>query len=120
MSILKNRTDRSTPEECKIFIRPVRDVIDIIGGKWRLPILTALSFKSHRFKELQTQIEGITPRMLSQELKDLELHDIIHRKVYTSNGAVEYSLTVYGKSLDTILEMMRSWGVDHRKRIINK
>ncbi|AXT61740.1 transcriptional regulator [Aquimarina sp. AD10] len=121
MSILKTKTEHSTPEECKIFIRPVRDVIDIVGGKWKLPILTALSFKTHRFKELERQVAGITPRMLSKELKDLESNGLVNRKtLYTSPVTVEYSLTCYGKSLDEVLSAMREWGVNHRKKIMDK
>ncbi len=109
----------STPEECKVFIRPARDVIDIVGGKWTLPVLTALSFKSHRFKELQIQVEGITPRMLSKVLKDLELNELIKREVEENGTITKYSLTSYGESLDEILVLMRNWGVNHRKRIMS-
>ncbi|QWX85593.1 helix-turn-helix transcriptional regulator [Cellulophaga sp. HaHaR_3_176] len=121
MKTNKNQTTNYTPTECKTFILPVRDVIDLIGGKWRLPIMTALSFKKHRFKELERQIEGITPRMLSKELKDLEINGLINRDVFdTSPITVEYSLTDYGKSLDNVIETIREWGLTHRKKIINK
>ena len=115
------KKDIYTPTECKTFILPVRDVIDIIGGKWRLPIIIALSFKIHRFKELERQIEGITPRMLSKELKDLEINGLINRTVFdTTPLTVEYSLTDYGQSLDKVIETMRDWGVKHRSKIINE
>jgi len=109
-----------TPTECKKFILPVRDVIDIIGGKWRLPIIIALSFKIHRFKELERQIEGITPRMLSKELKELEINGLVNREVFnTISVSVQYSLTDYGKSLDKVIETMRDWGLAHRSKVIN-
>lgn len=109
----------STPDECKIFVRPVRDVIDIVGGKWTLPVLTALSFKSHRFKELQVQIEGITSRMLSKALKDLELNGLVEKEVSQESASiVKYKLTSYGESLDELLVLMRAWGVNHRERIM--
>ena len=118
--IKKNRTSY-TPTECKNFILPVRDVIDLIGGKWRLPIIIALSFQNHRFKELERQIEGITPRMLSKGLKDLEMNGLINRDVFnTSPVTVEYSLTDYGKSLDEVIETVREWGLKHRKKIMTK
>jgi len=121
MSVLNTHARNANTEECKIFIRPIRDVVDILGGKWKLPILTALSFKPHRFKELKKQVGGITPRMLSKELKDLELNYLVNREVVcTSPITVEYSLTEYGKSLDEVLVMMRKWGVDHRKKIMDK
>ncbi|MEM6347424.1 MAG: helix-turn-helix domain-containing protein [Bacteroidota bacterium] len=108
-------------KECKVYIRPVRDVIDLIGGKWKLPIIIALSFGNQRFKELERQIEGITPRMLSKELKDLEMNSLVNRSVYnTTPVTVEYSLTEYGKSLDSLIEVMRDWGTKHRERIMTE
>lgn len=68
-------------KECRDFIRPVRDVLDIINGKWKLPILVALSFGNKRFKELERDVEGITPRMLSKELRDLEMNKLVIRTV---------------------------------------
>jgi len=121
MKTAKNKVTSYTPTECKTFILPVRDVIDLIGGKWRLPIMIALSFKNHRFKDLERQIEGITPRMLSKELKDLEINGLVDRDVHTTTPVViEYSLTEYGKSLDTVIETIREWGLTHRKKIKNK
>lgn len=106
-------------KECKTYIRPVRDVIDLIGSKWKLPIIIALSFGNKRFKELERQIEGITPRMLSKELKDLEMNQLVNRAVFnTTPVTVEYSLTAYGKSLDEVIEVMRKWGTQHRAKIM--
>ncbi len=112
---------KESTSECKIFIRPVRDVIDLIGGKWRLPIVISLSFGNSRFNELERQIEGITPRMLSKELKDLEINGLIKRTVTpTTPVTVTYSLTDYGKSLDEVIEVMRAWGTEHRTRIAER
>jgi len=100
-------------------VLPVRDVIELIGGKWKLPIIVALSFGTQRFKELERSIEGITPRMLSKELKDLEINQLVNRKVYdTMPVTVEYSLTDYGQSLDTVIAAMRDWGLQHRRKIM--
>ena len=105
--------------ECRVFIRPVRDVIDLIGGKWKLPIIISLSFGNSRFNQLERQIDGITPRMLSKELKELEANGLVDRKVIPSTPVmVEYSLTEYGKSLDEVIEVMRKWGTKHRSRIM--
>ena len=106
-------------KECQEFIRPVRDVIELIGGKWKLPVIVALSFGNQRFKQLERLIEGITPRMLSKELKDLEINGLVNRKVYdTTPVTVEYSLTEYGKSLDELIVVLRKWGTEHRERIM--
>jgi DNA-binding HxlR family transcriptional regulator len=109
---------RKTKGECKEFIRPVRDVLDIINGKWKLPILIALSFGNKRFTDLERDVEGITPRMLSKELRDLEINQLVKRTVHDSFPVViEYSLTEYGKSLDAVIEAMRDWGKKHRKKL---
>lgn len=110
---------KKASSECRNFVLPVRDVIELIGGKWKLPIIVALSFGTQRFKELERSIEGITPRMLSKELKDLEINQLVNRKVYdTMPVTVEYSLTDYGQSLDTVIAAMRDWGLQHRRKIM--
>jgi DNA-binding HxlR family transcriptional regulator len=109
---------KSQKQECVEFIRPVRDVIDLINGKWKLPILIALSFGNRRFKELERDVEGITPRMLSKELRDLETNQLVLRTVYdTVPVTVEYSLTDYGKTLDNVIAALRDWGKKHRSKL---
>jgi DNA-binding HxlR family transcriptional regulator len=108
-------------KECVEYIRPVRDVLDIINGKWKLPILIALSLGRKRFKELERDVEGITPRMLSKELRDLEMNQLITRSVYDSVPVtVEYALTEYGKSLDQVIVALRDWGKKHRSKLFVK
>jgi DNA-binding HxlR family transcriptional regulator len=108
-------------KECAEYIRPVRDVLDIINGKWKLPILIALSFGHKRFKELERDVEGITPKMLSKELRDLELNQLVTRTVYdTIPVSVEYTLTEYGKSLDDVIVALRTWGKKHRSKLFNQ
>lgn len=108
-------------KECVEYIRPVRDVLDIINGKWKLPILIALSLGRKRFKELERDVEGITPRMLSKELRDLEMNQLITRNVYDSVPVtVEYALTEYGKSLDQVIVALRDWGKKHRSKLFVK
>lgn len=110
-----------TSKECVEYIRPVRDVLDIISGKWKLPILIALSFGNKRFKELERDVEGITPKMLSKELRDLEINDLVVRTVYdTVPVTVEYSLSDYGKTLDTVIVALREWGKKHRTKLFTK
>jgi DNA-binding HxlR family transcriptional regulator len=107
--------------ECKKNLLPVKDALDILSGKWKLPIIIALTFDNKRFKEMQREIDGITPKMLSKELKELEINQLVKRTVYdTLPVTVEYSLTTYGKSLHKVIEELRTWGMQHRKRLLSK
>jgi DNA-binding HxlR family transcriptional regulator len=107
--------------ECSQYVLPIRDCIDIISGKWKLPILGALTHGKKRFKEMEREIPKITPRMLSKELRELEMNQLVSRKVYdTKPVTVEYELSAYGRSLDKVLAAMQEWGLQHRKRIIGK
>src|ERR1700722_3367267 len=107
--------------ECKKNLLPVKDALDILSGKWKIPIIVALTFEKKRFKEMQREIEHITPKMLSKELKELEINQLVKRTVYdTVPVTVEYSLTPYGKSLHKVIEELRTWGIQHRKRLLSK
>ena len=100
---------------------PVRDAMDILYGKWKLPIMGALFSGPKRFKVLQRQIKNITAKMLSKELKDLEMNDLVTRTAYdTAPVSVEYALTTYGHSLESVVSALHDWGLQHRKRIIAK
>src|ERR1700741_1987773 len=86
--------------ECTKMILPVRDALDILSGKWKLPILISLSFGNKRFKQIAREIPNITDKMLSKELRELEMNQLVKRTVYDSVPVtVEYSMTSYGKSL---------------------
>jgi DNA-binding HxlR family transcriptional regulator len=106
---------------CEKAILPVRDALDVLNGKWKLQIILSLTFSNLRFKEMQRQIHGITAKMLSKELKDLEINQLVKRTVYdTVPVTVEYSLTPYGRTLKKVIEELRAWGRKHRDRIIGK
>ena len=99
----------------------MRDTLDILSGKWKLPILGALMFGKKRFKEMEREIPKITARMLSKELRELEVNQLITRTVYdTKPVTVEYELTDYGRSLEKIMLALKDWGVQHRKKIIGR
>jgi DNA-binding HxlR family transcriptional regulator len=108
-------------DECKKHLLPVRDALDVLSGKWKLPIIVALFFGNKRFKELEREVKGITGKMLSKELKDLETNQLVKRTVFdTSPVTVEYSLTKYGKSLEKLIAELYKWGEKHRKIITGK
>lgn len=95
---------------------PVQITLDVIGGKWKPLILYLLNVKTLRFNELFKEIQGITQKMLTQQLREMEYDGLIERKVYPQiPPKVEYSLTEYGKTLQPILESMCEWGINHKK-----
>jgi DNA-binding HxlR family transcriptional regulator len=120
-----NKDDkRKCPEhlstmECFKMLLPVNDALDILSGKWKLPIIISLTFGKKRFKQIQREIPGITSKMLSKELKELEINELAERKVYdTLPVTIEYELTPYGKTLKPLIGELHDWGAKHRKRII--
>ncbi len=120
MARATQETER-THDSCTKAIIPVRDALDILSGKWKLPIIIALSFGNRRFSHLAKQIPGITDKMLSKELRELEINQLVKRTVYdTLPVVVEYSMTSYGKSLEKLIEELQAWGLQHRKRIMKK
>ncbi len=96
---------------------PVKLTTSIIGGKWKPILLFHLERKTRRFCELQRLVPGLTKKMLTQHLRELERDGIVHRKVYAEVPPhVEYSLTRHGESLKPILKLMSAWGTRHRAR----
>lgn len=107
------------PTECTAAIMPVRDALEVLSGKWKIPIIISLSFGSKRFKQITAEVTNITDKMLSKELKDLETNKLISRKVHdTFPPTVEYSITKHGESLKKVVLELRNWGLEHRKMII--
>ena len=93
---------------------PVEATLDLIGGKYKSLILWHLSDGKLRFSQLRSRITKATPKMLTQQLRELETQDLIHREVFpVVPPKVEYSLTERGKSLLPILVAMRDWGADY-------
>lgn len=103
-----------------IEIQAVMDAFEIIGGKWKFPIIYTLCKGKLRFKELENELKGISPKALSNALKDLEINGLISRDVFpTVPVTVEYQLTPYGKDLKPVLLSIQDWGKKHRKKVIN-
>ena len=94
----------------------LKDVLDIIGGKWAMPIIYRLSKGKMRFKELERSIEGINTRMLVKELKNMEFNGIITREVFaTVPPTVEYTLTNKGEKLLPSIVSLHKWGEEYAK-----
>ncbi len=110
-------------EEIKVcptqFVLAINDTLNVISGKWKMPIIASLFFGKMRFTEIQRNIPKITPRMLSKELKELELNGIVIRTVHDSMPVVvEYELTESARQLSDVMDSMIRWGMNHRKGII--
>lgn len=97
---------------------PVEACVEVIGGKWKGVILYHLLGGTKRFNELLRLMPGVTQRMLTRQLRELEADMIVERKVYPEvPPKVEYSLTKFGRTLEPVLEMLRGWGEKNLERI---
>lgn len=107
---MKQKKECNGPYGCS-----VEATLSVIGGRWK-PVIIFLLLQNEflRFGELKKIIEGVTQRMLTNQLRELENDNIISRKVYAEvPPRVEYSLTEYGRSLEPIMVAMRDWGYEH-------
>ncbi len=113
------RVSKASEATAKDYHCPVEATLDVIGGKWKVVILFHLTHEgTHRFAALRRKIPGVSERMLTQQLRELEDDGIVHREVYPEvPPKVEYSLTEYGRTLRPITEVMCEWGQKHMKRM---
>ncbi len=103
---------------CTSILRPVRDSLDILGGKWKLPIIVALTFGEKRFSEIALEVHGISDRMLSKELRDLEMNSLVVRNIQdTYPVRVTYALTAHSKTLMPVINSLKNWGILHKKKL---
>jgi len=106
------------PNECNAVLTPIGDALYVIGGKWKLRVIVALREGNKRFNEIQRAVEGISARVLSSELKELELNGFVKRTVYTGAPVVvEYHITEYADSLSGVLRALADWGTMHREKL---
>lgn len=102
-------------ENCMVDVTNLKFILQVLGGKWKLHILTNLYFGKKRFKELEREIVGISPKMLIKELKDLEAIGILKRETFnTVPITVEYSITQEGSSLKPVLDKMKDWASHYK------
>jgi DNA-binding HxlR family transcriptional regulator len=118
MTKLKIEEEVSSATECKATLNAIADALYVIGGKWKLRIIVALKGGNKRFNELHRVVEGISAKVLSTELKDLELNGFINRKVFTGTPVtVEYELSPYADTLNEVLHSLSDWGAMHREKV---
>jgi len=105
-------------KECAQTIMAIHDVMDILNGKWKVSIMACLCFHKMRYSELLAEVKGISGKMLSRDLKELEANGLIRRTVLnTQPVTVEYEKTEYGATLNKVTEAIADWGLEHRRRI---
>ncbi|RFM32819.1 winged helix-turn-helix transcriptional regulator [Chitinophaga silvisoli] len=112
---------KTTGTDCQYEMIAAQDALELIQGKWRIPIVLSIVYGNKRFGEIRRAVSNISPKMLSQELKALEENKIITRQLYdTMPITVEYSLTPLGASMRQLLVELLNWGTCFRKALIDK
>ncbi len=105
-------------KECVSALIPVKDTLDVIGGKWKLLILISIWEGNKHFREIERSIPKLSTKVLAKELKEMEVNKLIIRSVV--NGfpvRTEYTPTEYSKTLQKVIKELRNWGLSHRKEI---
>ena len=96
----------------------IQDTLDVVGGKWKLVLISILRDGKKRFRELSREAD-ISPRILSKELQELEMNGLVTRTVCdTRPVTVEYALTPYSDTLSEVIIAMHKWGHEHRKKVM--
>ena len=110
------------PAACAGRMLAIRDTLELLSGKWKIQIIGTLIFEnSMKFMELKRNIPGIGAKMLSKELQELEINQLITRTVCdTKPITVEYKITPYGLTLEPIIAELAVWGSNHRKHLFSK
>lgn len=111
---------KHTLESCAKAKMAIRDTLDVVGGKWKLVLISVLRSGRKGFNELSREA-GISPRILSKELQELEMNGLVSRKVCdTKPVTVQYALTYYSETLNEVLLAMEKWGHQHRQKIFSE
>lgn len=105
-------------QECAGSMKNVLDALYVLGGKWKLPVILTLIDGPKRFNEIQHELKGISPKILANELKNLELNEFVERKVYpTTPVTIIYEATEHSATLRKVLHELSLWGEQHREKI---
>ncbi len=107
---------------CQVRMQAISDAMSLLSGKWKFHILgTLIAGNKLGFMDLLREIDGIGSKMLSKELQDLEMNNLVSRTVMdTKPITVEYSITKYGKTLSAVIDELANWGVEYRKALYKK
>ncbi|WP_439182143.1 winged helix-turn-helix transcriptional regulator [Carboxylicivirga taeanensis] len=116
---MKKQATINNSSTCKTRIQAITDTMSLLSGKWKFHIVgTLIEGHGMGFMDLMREVDGIGTKMLSKELQDLEMNQLISRTVRnTKPVTVEYSITDYGKTLEPIIDAIANWGITYRKSI---
>lgn len=111
-----------TELQCSKNLSATEDALYVLGGKWTLRVMIALLSGHTRFNDLQRTLKGISARVLSGELRDLEINGLVKRNVDADQKpvVVEYIPTEYSKTLKDIISTLADWGMKHKKKITDQ
>lgn len=105
---------------CLYYLMPIRDALDLLSGKWKLQIIRSIMEENYRFSQIERSIPNLTSKVLAEELKDLEEHKLINRIVDDkSPSRIEYKLSSHADSLRGVLKVLKEWGLEHRKVVMD-
>ena len=107
---------------CRFRINAVKDSMDILTGKWKIHIVGTLLYAGKmRFMDLQREVGGIGSKMLSKELQDLEMNNLVTRTINNTKPiTVEYELTDFGRTLEPVIDALAQWGIHYRETLFGK
>ncbi|GGH78058.1 DNA-binding HxlR family transcriptional regulator [Filimonas zeae] len=107
--------------QCRGYLLAIQDTLQLLSGKWKVSIMACLGYGKKRFSDLQRELEGIGPKMLSKQLYELEINGLVERTECDSRPqTMEYQITEYGQSLQPLIHQMAVWGGQHRRRIMHQ
>lgn len=118
----QNAETLSEADQCNVkFIVALKNAMNVINGKWKLAIVATMIKQPRRFNEIERLLQGITPRMISKELKELELNNVVHKidsiDPLTGRITVMYDLTESGRKLEKLMVQMAVWGQEYRDHL---
>jgi len=119
---MRQKIKAEIPMECSKIFMAIKDSMELLSGKWKIQILGVLMYKGTiRFMDLLREVDGIGAKMLSKELQELEINELVSRTVFNTKPiTVEYEITEYGKSMEPMIKEIIHWGIEHRKRVFRK
>ena len=122
MPRMKKKAEINVTPVCQVRMQAISDAMSLLSGKWKFHILgTLIEGSKLGFMDLLREINGIGAKMLSKELQDLEMNNLVSRTVMkTKPITVEYSITDYGRTLSSLIDELAKWGMEYRKSVYKK